>query len=88
MYNAVHELSCHITMTSKLHYNAMLTKINYCVGTTNWGLFLKPTSNWGRKGNAFELVIHGQSDFDCARNPEIVEVFQGQEWSYRDVQHV
>ena len=35
MYNALQELSCHMTMTSELHYKAMLTMIIYCDGTRN-----------------------------------------------------
>ena len=70
MYNAVQALSCHMTMASKLHYKPMLPTMNYCVETRNKGLYFKPPRNWDRKSKTFELVIHGQFDFDYAKNPE------------------
>ena len=62
MYNSVHDLLCHMTMTGKLYYKALLTTMNYCVGGKNQGLFLKLTRSWDER--QFEFVIHGWSDPD------------------------
>ena len=59
-----------MTTTSKIHYNAMLTTINHCVGTLNQGSFFKPMRKWERKDKSCEFVIHGKSDSDYANNPE------------------
>ena len=40
LYNAVNELSHHMTIANKLYFKAVLTKMNYFVGTKNWGLFI------------------------------------------------
>ena len=45
MYNAVQEIKYHMNTASELYYKAMLTMINYHIGTKNQGLFLKPTKN-------------------------------------------
>lgn len=44
-----------MTMASELDYEAMLTTMNYCVGTINQGLFLKPERNWYGNEKTFEL---------------------------------
>ena len=48
----------------------MLTRMNYCDGIMNQGLFLKHASNRDKKGKTFEFVIHGWSNSDYAKNPE------------------
>ena len=58
MYNALHELSCHMTVANK----AVLTTMNSSIGTKIQGLFVKPTMNWDGKDKTFDFVIHGQSD--------------------------
>ena len=70
-HNEVEELSCHMTIASELHYKAMITTMNYCVGTRNHGLFHTSTWNWDEKDETFEFVVHSQSDFDYANNPKI-----------------
>ena len=45
MSNAVQEFLCDMTITSELHFKAILTRMNYCIGPTNQGFLLKPKRN-------------------------------------------
>ena len=57
MYNALQELSCHMTMASELHNKVMLTMMNFLLGQRI-------------KDETFECVACGQSDSNYVKNPE------------------
>ena len=73
-------------MVSNLHYKSMLTMMNYCVLTKYQALFLKPTRDWERRDNTFQLLNHGWSDSDCKKIKRLREKFQGEQCFWNDVQ--
>ena len=43
--------------------------MNYCAGTPNHGVTLRPQGNWDGTKN-YKFVISGRSDLDCAKDPD------------------
>jgi hypothetical protein len=58
--NAVRELSRFMSGATQEHMKAMCRTLNYCVGTPNRGLLLKPTMKWdGNPDFALTAVCTG-----------------------------
>ena len=65
-YNAIRDLSSHMTMAAPNHNEAMLPCMKCFVDMLNCGLTLKPDAEWdGSPG--FEFTIGGRSDSDYAK---------------------
>ena len=59
--NSVRELSCFMMGATASHLKAMYHVMQYCVGTKEWGLTLKPNCKWNGDPN-FMVILKGNSD--------------------------
>ena len=64
IYNAVRDLSRHMSAVTSEHIDAMHRVMAYCVATPLRGWQLKPVREWDGKDKTFEFRLSGRSDSD------------------------
>jgi hypothetical protein len=69
-WNAVRDLTRHMSKATGRHITAMHRTMKYILATRQKGLFIKPHSTWDGKDRNFEFVISGQADSDWAKAPD------------------
>jgi hypothetical protein len=66
--NSVRELSRFASQAQESHVNAMKRLMDYCWGTRNRGLVIKPSGKWTGKVDGTKFIIKGVSDSDYAKD--------------------
>ena len=73
MLNSVRELSHFMTGATASHLKAMYCMMQYCVGTKEWSLTLKPDCKWNGDPN-FMFILKGKSDSTYASDENVKSV--------------
>jgi hypothetical protein len=69
-WNAIRDLTRHMSKATGHHITAMHRVMKYVLSTRNQGLFIKPNCSWDGTDKTFEFVIKGQADSDWAKAPD------------------
>jgi hypothetical protein len=69
-WNAVRDLTRHMSKATGRHTTAMHRTMKYILATKEKGLIIKPNSTWDGKDRNFEFIISGQADSDWAKAPD------------------
>jgi Reverse transcriptase (RNA-dependent DNA polymerase) len=67
--NAVREVSRHLKTPTQVHYNAMKTRMEYCIATAGRGRKIEPLQQWDGS-TEFEFVVSSKSDSTYNQCPE------------------
>jgi hypothetical protein len=69
-WNAVRDLTRHMSKAVGRHITAMHRTMKYILASRDKGLFIKPDKRWDGKDKKFEFEIRGVADSDWAKSPD------------------
>lgn len=69
-WNAVRDLTRHMSKATGRHTTAMHRTMKYMIGTKEKGYYIKPNTSWNGIDRNFEFVITGMADSNWAAPPD------------------